>query len=184
MPASVPPRGFHVAPFALDGELIEARFLPLETLSARWLEVCAGFLSRNGSCFRSAWAPPLGHIETTFSSCRGAALATFYVGGRLASVCALASGRDSGGDAEALGTFVATVRRLRAVQASAASSSAPFGRALALAERPLLAVCSRGDPFIGEADEELSRELTRHVAGAYFTAPPAVLLAVGVAGAW
>ncbi len=169
MTASEQPRGFHVAPFALDGELIETAYWPLEKLSPRWVEACGRFLTENGASFLSAWAPPLAHIETRFSSDRGAALATFYVEQRVTAVCALASGAHAAADSEVLEKFVASLRHLRAVKAAAASCD-PFGRARSLPERPLLALCTRGDPFISAADEALARELTRHVAAAYFSA--------------
>jgi hypothetical protein len=159
--------GFCVAPFAFDGELLAVDQWPFSKLSSKWLAVCDAFLGSNGSDFNASWAGPLNHIRTRFSSASGTALVTFQVNGTPVSSLALVSGVSEAADIEVLTMFVNSLRGVSLVR-SAAKSSTPFEQALRMQQRPLMVVVVWAPTAVSDQDHELVRELSLHIAGAFF----------------
>jgi hypothetical protein len=163
--------GFFVAPFSIDGELIDVGYWELQQLSHKWLTLSQDFLRQQGDSFDASWGGPLAHIRIKFTARSGVALETFFVHDRPAASVAMASGRAPAAECQVLRLFVDSLRRVEVVRA-AAQSQEPFAKALVIAERPILFVVFWADPSIDEQDHELVKELTMHMAGAFFGPTP------------
>jgi len=161
-----PPAGFFVAPFSVDGESQGMDYIALANLSPRWISICGEFLDHYGPLFDSRWSGNLSHIATKFTAASGAALATFRVRDRPASLLALLSGHSRAVEDSLLKAFVESLRRLRLVRA-AAESADPFQTMLEREQRPLMVVVPWPDDEISEQDHALVRELATHTAGAF-----------------
>jgi hypothetical protein len=159
--------GFFVAPFAIDGELAGLAHWEPAALSAEWLGVCDEHLGQYGLCFDASWKGRLSHIRTKLTSASGAALATFWAGGRLALSLLFASGHAPEAESELMDLFTQSLRRMPMVSA-AADSSEPFRAVRAIKERPLMIVVPWPDEAISDADHELVQQLATHMAATFF----------------
>ena len=159
--------GFFIAPFSVDGECQAIDYWECAELSARWLAVCAEHLARHGASFDAPWNGNLSHISTKMTAVSGAAIVTFKVGGDIAASVVLADGRSPLAESEVLKMFVESVRKV-GVSVAAGTSSHPFQRVLSIEERPLMVVVPWPDDAIAEQDHAAVRELSIHLAGAFF----------------
>jgi hypothetical protein len=162
-------RGFYVAPFAPDGELIDVGFWTADALSEAWLNVCESFVAKHADSQIHSWGHELGHVSSRLTASSGAALVTFYVNQQIVLSSALLSGNDPGAEASLADLFVESLRRTPLVQAAAGSSAnMAFDAVRSLRQRPLAAVVVWHPDNATDEDMELVRELALHLAWVYF----------------
>lgn len=161
---------FHIAAFGVDGDLVGMDMWSSERLSGKWLAICKEYLDRHGSAFDEPWSGPLSHLRTKLTAARGAALVTFSSNGSIVSSLALASGKSEETEKSVLEMFVNSLRQTQPVRV-AARTQAPFQQVLQIAERPLMIVVPWAHESISEQDHALVRELSIHLAAAFFLRP-------------
>jgi hypothetical protein len=159
--------GFFIAPFGVDGEPEGFEYVELGRLSGKWLTIVGEHLREHGASFDVPWSGNLSHIRTKFTSASGVALVTFRVGSQPAASVALASGRAADAESEVLRMFIDSLRRVHLVGAAAASAE-PFAKVTMIAERPVMIVVPWPDSAISQQDHSVVRELSLHLAGAFF----------------
>ncbi|MFC4314278.1 hypothetical protein ACFPN2_34760 [Steroidobacter flavus] len=171
-PASAEPQKctFHIAAFGVDGSLVGMDMWSSERLSGQWLAICREYLNQHGSSFDEPWSGKLSHIRTKLTAARGAALVTFSAHGRIVSSLALASGASQVTEKSVLEMFVNSLRQTQLVRV-AARTQEPFQQVLQIAERPVMIVVPWADEAISEQDHTLVRELSIHLAAAFFLRP-------------
>jgi hypothetical protein len=162
------PLGFFIAPFSIDGEQEGLVFRDISKLSSKWLSICSDFLNSHGNSFEAAWSGQLSHIKTRFTVASGVALVTFYIADRIAASIVLSDGSSSSTESKVLQMFVDSILKIKLVQ-EAATSPTVFHKMLSIKERPLMVVIPWPDADITATDHDLVRELTQHLAGAFFT---------------
>ena len=163
-------RGFYVAPFGPDGQLIDVGFWAAEALSPTWLDVCGAFLANMADSEVHSWEDQLDHIAARVTSRRGAALVTFYVDQATVLSAALLSGLDPEAESDVAGLFVESLRKatiVRAVVGEAAADRA-FDDVRTLRQRPLAVFVVWHPDGVSDENMELVRELSLHLAWAYF----------------
>jgi len=160
--------GFHIASFAIDGELMGMTYWELAKLSGQWLTVCSAFLDAHGPVFHVSWPGQLSHIRTKFTSAEGAALVTLFVNDEMALMAMLASGRSATADAELAAMFVRFLQDLTSVNETAAASDS-FSQITTLLERPLMVAVPWPLNSLADSDRDLVTELSWHLAGAFFS---------------
>jgi hypothetical protein len=161
--------GFHSAAFHPDGELWAMQFKAYPELHQERLTSAHSFLNRMGPNFRASWGEDLADLETKLTAANGCALATFYVGGGIASSHLLLSGQDLETELQLAQSFVASLRRVRLVQLGAKSLE-PFEEILQLKQRPLDVVVLWANPTAPTDRNQLAFDLSVHLAGAFFQA--------------
>lgn len=161
------PKGFFVAPFAPDGELLEIGFWQASQLAPKWLDACRRFLDSNGQNFRASWGQQLDHIETKLTADCGAAIGSFYSGGEMAISTLYLSGTAPTVDDEVTELFLRSMRGVGLVKA-AQTSAKPFESILTIGDRPLTVVVVWENPAVTESDAQVIRELSLHFAAAFF----------------
>jgi hypothetical protein len=159
--------GFFLAPFAIDGSKAGVTFWKYARLSSKWLSICSDFLDANGEQFACSWRQNLSHIQTRLTSASGAAVLTFSVQGRLAESLLCLSGMMPQVDNEVTRMWVASLRTIDLVKATAPSTR-PFEDVSSLRERPLMVSIPWANPAVSRDDGELVRELSLHLGAAYF----------------
>lgn len=159
--------GFYVASFSIDGEPEGIGFWECSRLSPRWLAVCSEHLA-HGASFEASWPGNLSHVTTKMTAVSGAAIIAFKIGERMAASVALAKGSSPVAEAELLKMFVESLRRIGAAVA-ATTSPEPFHKMLLIEERPFMMVVPWPDRSITEQDHAVVRELSIHLAGAFFS---------------
>lgn len=161
--------GFWVAAFAIDGSLeCKGRWI-YRNLSARWSNICDEFLRAKGVNFDHTWTGPLSDIRTRLTSARGAGLCTIFVIGHVATSILLLRGRDRGAERDMSRMFVSSLQKVHLVQAITRLSE-PFAEVLSSSERPLMVVVPIPDESIPDQDNDVVRELSLHLASAFFRA--------------
>jgi hypothetical protein len=163
---------FDVICFAFDGELLGQERQALSDLSAKWLSVCGDFLASYAPVFDASLGGPLDHIRFKWTASDGTALVTVSTHGMITSSFALASGVSPGTERKVLTMFVESLRNTDIVK-QVANSSEPFAEILTTSDRPLLCIVI-WNANVTEQDGDLVRELTMHLAGAYFASGPTV----------
>jgi hypothetical protein len=159
--------GFFIAAFGIDGECEGTDYWDFEKLSSKWLNICEEHLAQHGASFDAPWNGRLSHIQTKFTAASGVALVTLSAYGRLGVSVALASGHSSDAETSVLKMFVNSLRGAQLVNV-ASQSQEPFQDVLAIKERPVMIVVPWAAPEISEQDHALLRELSIHIAGAFF----------------
>lgn len=159
--------GFFVAAFALDGTLEGIGRWSFEELSDKWLTLCDEYLAVHTSSFDELWSGNLAHIRTRLTRSSGVALVTFSAHGRVGVSIALASGARTAASSSVLKMFVNSLRNVTAVRSSTQSPE-PFQQVLTVEERPVMMVVPWADPEISDQDDALMRELSIHLAAAFF----------------
>jgi hypothetical protein len=164
-------RGFYVAPFGPDGELLDVGFWAEDTLSSEWLSVCDASLDHAiRDSQRHSWGAELGRIETRVTARSGAALVTFYVDQVVVLSSALLSGRDEAREAEVIALFVETLRSNRLVQLAAGeAATTAFEQVRSVQQRPLAVVVVWHPDSISDDDMGVVRDLALHLAWAFFS---------------
>jgi len=161
------PKGFFVAPFAPDGELLEIGFWQASQLAPKWLDACGRFLDSNGQNFRAPWGQQLDHIETKLTSDCGAAIGSWYSRGEIAISTLYLSGTAPTVDDEVTELFLRSMRRDSLVKA-AQTSAKPFESILTIDDRPLVVVVVWQNPAVTEGDAQVIQELSLHFAAVFF----------------
>lgn len=160
-------QSFHLAAFDATGELVGETVFDGAQLSPKWSQFCDGLLAANGERFTIDLTGPLAHIALRFTSASGAAIGTFSAGGHLANSLLLLSGREPDADREVMEMFhqsiSATFAKLRLTH-----KPPPFCDLFTLGARPLACVVAWGNSQVPEGDDELIKELSWHLAGAFF----------------
>jgi hypothetical protein len=159
--------GYFIATFGIDGEPVSTGYWSLAKLSAKWLKLCREYLDWHGTAFDEPWSGKLSHIRTKFSAASGVGLVTFSASGIPVVSIVLASGRSPAPETSVLKMFVESLRGVELVRA-AAQSDQPFEQALAIKERPLMILVPWAFRETSEEDQALVRELSLHLAGAFF----------------
>ena len=163
-------QGFHIAGFGVDGELEGVDRFAFEGLSDKWLKICGEYLAGHGTSFEAPWSGNLAHIRTKWTSSSGVALVSFSANGRPVVSMALASGAAPAAESSVLKMYVSSLRALDVVRASARSTE-PFKQILDIKERPLMIALPFADLETSDQDNDLVRELSTHIAGAFFRQP-------------
>jgi hypothetical protein len=158
-------QAFHIAPFAMDGELLGRGIWKFSDLSTSWLELCRGVLERASTVFNGPLPPPFDRVALRFTSAKGVGLATFSVAGIPAAASAFLRGENATAETELLTMFVESARAVEAVQRSQRSAK-PFAEVFTLSERPLHIVIAWGTA--PAADTKAIADLGNHLAGAFF----------------
>lgn len=162
--------GFHIAAFALNGELEGIRRCAPGELSGEWQSVADELLRTAGPIFDYSWPAKLSHIRTKFASVQGTATATFLVFGEIAASVLLMGGGGSPAEAEIMSLFVQSMANSDPVR-ELAGESRPFDQLRTLEERPLMVVMPWMSEGVEPRDHDLVRELAVHLAAAYFDLP-------------
>ena len=161
--------GFHVAPFAPDGDLVDVALRMWDTLSPNWILASSTMLASLTASKRVSWGEGLSHIETGFVGQAGAALVTFYVRGVVVLSGVLLSGIAPQAENELLGMFVDARRRTDLVKAAALNGGrVAFEDAKRLRERPVAIFVIWHPDSASDEDMEVVRDLSLHLAAAYF----------------
>lgn len=160
-------RLFHIAAFAVDGNLVGLEAWSSEQLSQKWLISCSEFLDRHGASFDESWSGRLSHIRTKFTAASGTALVTFSANGRVAASVGLASGVSPAAESSVLAMLVDSLRSTHLVRAATRSEEA-FRPVLQIVERPLMIVMPWPDDETSDQDHALVQELSIHLAAAFF----------------
>ena len=168
-PQSIAADNFFIASFGIDGNLEGVGQWEGKNLSPKWAQVCSDLLAAKGPSFEYVWGAPLSHIRTKFTSAQGAAICTFFVNESVASSLMMLAGYNATAEREVAGLFVNSLRAAPLVQQNAGSAE-PFAEALSLSQRPLMAVVPFPIETISDQDHSLVRELSLHLACAYFCA--------------
>ncbi|MGZ5443554.1 MAG: hypothetical protein ACXW5U_16825 [Thermoanaerobaculia bacterium] len=163
-----PGPGFYVGSFSIDGEPQGIGYWECSGLSSRWLAVCSEHLAHQGTSFEASWSGNLSHVTTKMTAVSGAAIITFKIGEKIAASVALAKGSSPVAEAELLKMFVESLRR-SGVTVTATTSPEPFQKMLSIGERPLMVVVPFPDGSITDQDHAVVRELSIHLAGAFFS---------------
>ncbi len=160
-------RTFHLAAFDSTGELVGQSTFDGARLSPKWSQFCDGLLAASGEQFAGNLTGPLAHIALRFTSAAGAAIGTFSVDGHLANSLLLLSGREPDADREVTEMFhqsvTTTVAKLRLTR-----NPSPFRELFKLEDRPLACVVTWSSQQVSEEDDDLIKELSWHLAGAFF----------------
>lgn len=159
--------GFFVAAFGVDGRLVGVDHWGMESMSAKWLELCGEYLDYHGSNFNAPWSGALAHISTKFTADQGVALVTFSSNGRPLASILLASGNSKDADLSVMRLFINSLIGVDAVRLGA-STDEPFREMLSIPDRPLMVVIPWADESIDDQDHSLVQELSLHLAAAYF----------------
>lgn len=160
--------GFFVAAYGLDGNEVGVGFWPTSRLSPEWVDISTAFLQSQGPCFDTALGDPLSHIQIKFTSVPGVAMSTLLAHGHLAASVLLLSGSSAVAEAEVARMFVDSLRQVDAVT-TVTDSASPFEGILSLTDRPLMVVVPWPNALVADEDHELVRELSTHLAAAFFT---------------
>jgi hypothetical protein len=166
-----PRPNYFVAAFGVDGQLVGVRPRSASQLTPGWLGFCRKLLTDGGPVFQCVMPQKeLQHIALRFTSAEGAALVKFEVRGALATTAVALKGLNTAAEAEVLGMWVESMRRVRIVQ-EAAKEKTPFQTAFSLTERPVYIVVPWPDRRITEPDRQLVQELENHLAAAFLCSP-------------
>jgi hypothetical protein len=160
--------GFSVASFAIDGKLEGLGRWDNQNLSPKWTKICEDILRVKGDNFDYNWTGALSHVRTKCTSARGAAICTFFVNDQSASSILLVRGHDSAAERDVARLFVNSLQKVPLVQVST-NISEPFVDILSISERPLMVVVPFPIDAISDQDHGVVRELSLHLAAAYFT---------------
>jgi hypothetical protein len=158
---------FHVAAFDAAGEFVGQTMFDGARLSPKWSQFCDALLTANGELFAVNLTGPLAHISLRFTSTSGAAIATISAGGRLANSLLLLSGREPEADREVRDMFHQAVATT-ATKLGRPRNPLPFCDLSRLENRPLACVVAWGSSQVSEEDDSLIKELSWHLAGAFF----------------
>lgn len=159
---------FYVAAFNIDGESIGMEKIEIDSLSSKWTENCAKYLERHGDNFDTPWDENLSFIRTRLTSASGTALITFSSNEKPAASIFLARGISQATELSVLKMFINSLRNTDLVRASARSIE-PFEEMFSIEDRPLMVVVPWADPDITDNENKIVRELSMHLAAAYFT---------------
>jgi len=160
--------GFYVLRHVMDGESEGLAFQELALLSTQWLYICRAFISQKPAAFEEAWRGPLAHISTKLASSAGVALVSFKVGGVLAASVLLASGTASIIEAQVIDLFIDSLGKVDLIKPATPGKDAFFEELREITARPLMIVVPWPHAAISASDENLVRELSVHLAGAFF----------------
>ncbi|HEY4371560.1 MAG TPA: hypothetical protein VGN52_06530 [Burkholderiales bacterium] len=158
--------GFYVAAYTADGSGKGVVFREFTELSGRWLLACRDFLRNRPASFDAAWQGELAHISARVTMAAGVALVTFKVRGTPAASVLLARGENEEAEAELVGMFIESLRRVKLVQ-TLSPGPEPFDSLRNLEERPLMVIVTWPYDEITEGDADLVQELSTHLAGAF-----------------
>ena len=139
----------------------------MESLSPKWLELCGEYLDHHGHHFNAPWSGALAHISTKFTSAHGTALVTFSANNRPAASILLASGESKDADLSVMKLFINSLLGVDAVRLGAVTDE-PFREMLLIPDRPLMVVVPWGDESDDAQEQSVVRELSLHLAAAYF----------------
>jgi hypothetical protein len=159
---------FYIAAFAVDGELEGVARSETLKLSDKWLRICDEFLAANGTLIDAHWSGPLSHIRTKLTTASGVALVTFSAHDKIACSISLATGLLPDSESSVLQMFVQSLRQTGPARVAAKASSESFAKVREIAERPAMFVVPWGNRDISEQDQALIRELSIHLAAAFF----------------
>jgi hypothetical protein len=158
---------FFVAAFAVDGRLEGVHQWVVGSMSEKWLELCGEYLDHHGSNFNASWGGELARISTKFTADRGVALVTFSSDGKPLASILLASGKSKDADLSVMKLFINSLIAIDEVQRSAVTDE-PFREMLSIPDRPLMVVIPWVDESVDAQEHTLVRELSLHLAAAYF----------------
>jgi hypothetical protein len=158
---------FYLAAFDVKGELVGQSTFEVARLSPKWLQLCERLLVSNSERFAVNLTGPFARIAIRFTSASGAAIGTLSVNGNLANSLLLISGTVPDADREVTELFHHSVSAMIA-KLNPYSLLIPFQELLKLKNRPLVCVVPWGDANVSEEDNELVREISWHLAGAFF----------------
>jgi hypothetical protein len=160
-------RVFHLAAFDATGELVGQTSFDPAQLSPKWLQFCDELLTANGERFAVNLPVPLNRIALRFTAASGAAMATFSASGHLANSILLLSGHEPDADNEVRQMFhqsiSASISRLGLTR-----NPSPFRDLVNIAKRPLACVVAWGSSHVSDEDDSLVKELSWHLAAAFF----------------
>lgn len=162
--------GFHTAPFGIDGQLEGEGFWHFAQLSEKWVDICGDALEHFGPAFDHEWAGPLSFVRTKLTSADDCAIVTIYLRDHVASSLLLLRGDNVVAEEAARTAFIKSLAETQLVRSAAHYSGVvrPFDQANVLNQRPLVIVVAVPDEAFSEEDFKLARELSLHLAGAYF----------------
>jgi hypothetical protein len=163
-------KGFHIAPFGIDGRLEGEGFWSYEQLSTHWIDACGEVLEELGPIFEHQWSGPLSFVRTKLTSTDDYAIVTIYIRDHIASSLVFLRGSNRAVEDEARTTFLKSLANTELVRAAASHSgvACPFEQAGHLADRPLMIPVSFPNEALSDEDFDLARELSIHLAGAFF----------------
>jgi hypothetical protein len=158
---------FYVAAYSEAGDLEGVHNLDIFSMSEKWITLCGEYLNHHGNSFEASWSGVLSHIRTKFTSEKGVALVTISAHDRPLASILLASGKSKDAELSIIKMFINSLIGLNSVRLTT-SSDEPFRGMLAISDRPLMIVVPHIDENVDERDHSLVRELSLHLAGAYF----------------
>jgi hypothetical protein len=164
--------GFFIEAVGIDGRTVGKAFQEQGKLSGKWLTIFSQHLITHGAVFDTPLQGPLAYVRIKFTSANSSALATLSVHGIPAASLLLLGGRSPETE-KALGEmFIQSMSRSFPVQATGADADA-FQQILSSTEQPVIVVVPLPNEGIETGDRELVKEITHHLAGAFFARPSA-----------
>lgn len=159
--------GFFVAAFAADGHLEGVHRWAAGSLSGKWVELCREYLDYHGDNFVASWSGELARLSTRLTSEQGVALVTFSLDGKAVASILLASGNAVRAEMSVMKLFINSLIGVDQVRLSATTDE-PFREMLSMTDRPLMVVIPWADETVDDQEHALVRELSLHLAAAYF----------------
>lgn len=164
MPANSAAQSFIIAPFGIDGVMEGKAKWKIADLSPKWTGICSDLIAATGPSLDHSLGGPLSHLRIRSSDTDGATHITISVHDRPVSLAALASGKSSKADANALASFFGAI--LEASARFRADNRQAFGDMMTMPDRPLLVVVPWPDELISDQEHDLARELMLHFTAA------------------
>jgi hypothetical protein len=159
--------GFYIEAVGIDGQTVGKAFQEQGKLSGKWLTIFSHHLQSHGAVFDTPLEGPLAHIRIQFTAANSSALATLSVHEVPAASLLLLGGKSPETE-KALGEmFIQSMRRSFPAQATGAGANA-FQQILSSTERPMIVVVPLPNEGVEIGDRELVKEITQHLAGAFF----------------
>jgi hypothetical protein len=159
--------GFFIEVCAFDGVSVGNGCQEMPKLASKWLAVFSELIQKSGPAFNSSLQGNLSHIQIRFTSANGAASATLSANEVPGVTLLLLSGQSKQTEAEFTQMLAESLSRSFPAHVVGGEPDS-FQKVFTFSKRPTAGIVTLPPDGIPSEDHELLREITLHLAGAFF----------------